>query len=217
MPKSFEAEIRARVPSEKRAQQIKQRLAQLGFQDIGEKRVRDAVYGLHGMYSVKWDGFCYRVREYGDKLVVDRKGTPSKNLEEGFWREEVIPAKSRPEAHRKLAEMGLHPYLVIDRARHEFRKGNIHIAVDNVANLGHFIEAEQRIAGRQQLANAKKQLAAFLEKLGVKRKHFEPRPYGWLFALKFRRDIKGRQALARELGVKPAQIFPKKKVPRKRR
>jgi len=197
----YEIEVRARLLSKEEYAELEEKLAALA-EDLGKRRLRDRVYGPKGLYSVKETGFCYRIREYDDELVVDRKGQiPS------AWKEEKLSFLDKETAHTYLTSRGLLPYLIIDRIRHEYKKGDVMIALDDVRHLGCFIEVEERVADPNLAESVKPRLIEFLTGLGVSEDKIELAPYGWLLTLELERNRPLAEQMAKELGISVDQLF----------
>lgn len=197
----YEVELRARL-SREYFETLGNQLRELGAEDLGKARLKDIVYGLRGLYSVQQTGFCYRIREHGDKLIFDRKGELP-----NAWVEETLSFSSREEAHNYFLGKGMLPYLIIDRVRHEYRKGDILLALDDVVHLGQFVEAEKSVNKESLIDGARRDLVAFIGQLGIKEDLFEPTPYGWLLTLQLERNEELAKQIAKELGVSVNQLF----------
>jgi predicted adenylyl cyclase CyaB len=198
----YEVEIRARLSSLEEYERLEVRFREMNIEDLGKRRLKDTVYGLRGLYSIKETGFCYRIREHGNKIIVDRKGRLLDS-----WNEETLPFDSKEEAHRHFLNKGLLPYLIIDRVRHEYKSNGIRIALDDVLHLGQFIEVEKSIDDADLAEDAKRDLIKFVSSLGISEDRVEPEPYGWLLTLKLEKDRQLAGRIAKELGITVSQMF----------
>lgn len=200
----YEVEVRARLSSRDMYETLEAKLNAMQCESLGKKRLKDTVYGLKGLYSIKKTGFCYRIREHGNKVIVDRKDQLPDS-----WKEEILPFYDKKDANKYFLNRGFFPYLIIDRIRHEYKKDNITIALDNVMHLGQFIEIEKSVETPDLVEAAKKDLINFLKLLGISEGSIEPAPYGWLLTLELEKNIKLAEKMADELGITISQLFGK--------
>lgn len=197
----IEIETRAKLKSKKQYSEIEHKLVEAGYSDLGKLRLKDVVYGTDGLYSVKKRGFCYRIRQHGDQLIVDRKG----KLPTG-WSEEILTFDDSDSANEYFINKGLLPYLIIDRFRHEFQKGRVKIALDDVSLLGQYIEIERVVENESEIEDAKKSLAETISDLAIDIQ-VDDTPYGWLLTLKLEKDSVLAETMAQDLGISVKQLF----------
>lgn len=108
------------------------------YQTKSEQNMMDLVMGYYGFESLSRLGYICRIRKKNSKTILECK----KLRADGSWLEEVINLESVGQGYAFLSNMGLKPYLLIERTREERETPNFKIAIDNVSLLGVFVEIE---------------------------------------------------------------------------
>lgn len=98
----------------------------------------DLVMGYYGFESLSKLGYICRIRNKNNKTVLECK----KRQENGSWLEAVVKLDTISQGFEFLSNMGLKPYLLIERTREERETQCFKIAIDNVSLLGQFVEVE---------------------------------------------------------------------------
>ena len=100
-------------------------------------------------------------------------------------RAEYETAVSDSDTAQKLLEaLGYRPLAVVDKVRRTYRLGEVTLCLDEVTDLGSFLELELLVPGEAQRAAAVARLLALLEALGVSRERLSRRSYLELLAEK---------------------------------
>jgi adenylate cyclase class 2 len=100
-------------------------------------------------------------------------------------RTEYETAVSDSDTAQKLLEaLGYRPLAVVDKVRRTYRLGEVTLCLDEVTDLGSFLELELLVSGEAQRAAAVARLLALLEALGVSRERLSRRSYLELLAEK---------------------------------
>ncbi len=102
------------------------------------QNMTDIVMGYYGFESLSKLGYICRIRQKKSKTIMECK----KLREDGAWLEKVINLESVGQGYAFLSNMGLKPYLLIERTREERETPYFKIAIDNVSLLGQFVEIE---------------------------------------------------------------------------
>lgn len=98
----------------------------------------DLCMGKYGFDSLDKLGYIIRLRKKASKCIMEAK----KRLEDNSWQETALPLNTMKEGYDFLKNIGLEPYLYINRTR-ETRKIEVaKIFIDEVDLLGTFVEFE---------------------------------------------------------------------------
>ena len=100
----------------------------------------DLCMGKYGFDSLDKLGYIIRLREKNGKVVMESK----KRLEDNTWSEAKISLESMKQGYDFLLNIGLKPYLYINRTR-EVREIDIaKVFIDDLELLGSFVEFEMK-------------------------------------------------------------------------
>lgn len=100
----------------------------------------DLCMGKYGFDSLDKLGYIIRLRNKSGKCVMESK----KRLEDNSWQEASVTLSAMKEGYDFLKNIGLEPYLYINRTR-EVRKIDIaKVYIDELDLLGTFVEFELR-------------------------------------------------------------------------
>ncbi len=100
----------------------------------------DLCMGKYGFDSLDKLGYIIRLREKNKKVVMESK----KRLEGNTWSEAKISLESMKQGYDFLLNVGLKPYLYINRTR-EVREIDIaKVFIDDLELLGSFVEFEMK-------------------------------------------------------------------------
>ena len=174
-----EVELKVRI-SPSRAKIIRKRLAFMGAKGKGGVAESDTYFTAPHRDFIK-SRECLRIREKNNFLELTYKGRTTGTMarKKQFWKKEInIPIRCR----RKLAEdflLNLNFRKVADviKKREIFLLGNTVIALDNIRNLGWFIEIESSASGREDRKKALRGNLDILKKLGLEDKDIINEPY----------------------------------------
>ncbi len=110
-----------------------------------------------------------RIRTNPDKSIFEYDLSVNKNTDgEQECAEEYETEISNPEELRKILNfLDFKKIITVEKQREYWVCGNIEVALDNVKNLGYFVEAEAR-GDFKSNAEAKTACIKFLEGLGIK-------------------------------------------------
>ena len=135
----MEIEIRAKVDDLKK---IEQRVIELGAEFVKQKKQVDVYYGEIDLIKKLGYSFLIRVRSEGDKKYLTYKGAETKI--DGVWEEYEFNIENDVTAKAMLSAMGLDKVIEVNKSRKEYKLENLTICLDDIADLGLFIEIESQ-------------------------------------------------------------------------
>lgn len=185
----LEAELKAFL-GDLTAEELAERAMALGF--LPEEQVRETdVYfnGTERDFRRTDEALRLRsVRRLPDgprESLITYKGPKLDRVSNA--RTEYETAVSDGETAQKLLEaLGYRPLAVVDKVRRTCRREDVTLCLDEVAELGSFLELEILVPGEEQREAAVSRLLALLEELGVPRDRLSRRSYLELLAEKLR-------------------------------
>ncbi len=155
----LEIELKVRVDA---LEPVRERLRQFNAESFGRVHEHDIYYNAPHRNFARTDE-ALRVRYTGGKAVVTYKGAKIQNL--GLKaREEFNTAVESGEVFDKiLARLGFMKTAEVNKWRENYRYGNASIALDEVENLGTFVEIEviadtETQAAAERIEKIKKEL-----------------------------------------------------------
>lgn len=142
----------------------------------------DITFGLKGFESLSEYGYICRVRQKGEKILLENK----KMVKEiNGWLEQEIEIKSIREGAEFYTIMGLKPYLYLKRDREVRKYKNLEIYIDEFEVLGNYMEIEYQNSDVNELEE-------FKRILGIE--GFTPQPlYGDIVKTKLISDFEFKQ------------------------
>lgn len=154
----LEIEVKVRADH----QQVKKLLADMGADPIGVQHHRDTYFNAPHRDFANTDE-ALRIRWVNGRSVMTYKGkkldTVSKTREE--FETEVAGGNARS----ILLALGFYESGFVKKTREVFKYENMTICLDNVGDLGEFIEVE--IIAESDIETHKKQIFSFLKKFGI--------------------------------------------------
>lgn len=190
----LEVELKASL-GDLTAEELEKRALALGF--LPEERVREEDVYFNGAErdfrrtdeALRLRG-VWRLPDGGRESLVTYKGPKLDRV--SSTRTEYEMAVSDGEAARKILEaLGYRVFAVVDKVRRTFRLGGAALCLDEVTDLGGFLELELLVPGEEQREEAVKRLMALLEALGVSRERLTRRSYLELLASNGRAQEQG--------------------------
>jgi len=155
----LEVELKARADTEK----IKETLLLKGAQFIASESEED-LYFHHPARDFRITDEALRIRSQGNKFFFTYKGPkqpgPAKTREE---LELEIPSVER--GRQFLEKLGFRPVAMVRKKRDVYRLGEITVCLDQVENLGQFVELELVCQKREE---AEKKLLELAAAIGLK-------------------------------------------------
>jgi adenylate cyclase class 2 len=144
---------------------IEERVKELIGEYKGEKTEID-IYFDHPDMQILSGGRALRVREADGKYRLTYKG-PKKD-DETTSREEIeIGIESAMEMIKILDELGFYEICEVKKLRKTYLLKDLIITLDNVADLGEFIEVEGKASNDREFEEKKDEIFKFLKELGL--------------------------------------------------
>ena len=142
---------------------VEERLIEEGADFVNEERQIDTYYNALDRDFAETDE-ALRLRSVGRKNMLTYKGprfiTASKS------RKEVTLSVSRKPIEDLLSSLGFSRFGQVIKLRRNYRLGDLSVSLDEVENLGTFMEIEA-LAEEKDLEFHEKRVIELLEKLGV--------------------------------------------------
>lgn len=139
----IEVEIRAKVDS---FEKIKEKLSQLGASFIKSEAQVDKIFGadrfLDSEHKIIEGGLCSRIREVNGKAKLEIKEI----LRNKGGIELSCEVASMELAEKMLAKLDFKEAFAIKKFRESYSYNGLEVDLDNVEQLGNFIEIEKMIA-----------------------------------------------------------------------
>jgi predicted adenylyl cyclase CyaB len=148
------------------------------------RRVLDITFGPSGAESMQIDGWVLRLRQEDDAVRLEFKSPL--NSDWTLWNEISVKVDSLLDTARILGLIGLQPGLLLDRTRRTAVYGGVQLSLDQVADLGTFVELEALDAVSEE--DARQRIRAACGELGLGADHEPAPPYGELLLRAFAED-----------------------------
>jgi len=154
----IEVEVKAKIQDR---ETIKQALIKRNARHLGTEVQRDHVYGFEGDFPPRDGGVIARIREKNGTCVLEFKEINRKigGVELAF----AIPEVAGYDAF--LAKLRFKQFFTMDKTRESYTLDGFTICLDQVKELGEFIEVEKMIESRSLKEKTRKECEAFLEEL----------------------------------------------------
>ena len=154
---------------------IEERVKELSGEYKGEKTEIDLYFDHPGMQILS-GGCALRVRDSGGKYMLTYKG-PKKDDETTSRDEIEIGIESASEMVKILGELGFYEICVIKKLRKTYHLEDLIITLDNVTDLGEFIEVEGKANNDEEFEEKKGEIFKLLKKLGLSTEAISQRSY----------------------------------------
>lgn len=129
----LEKEVRYKINNE-----IKEKIINTSTKLEEATQCIDLCMGLYGFDSLDKLGYIIRIRNKNGKIYVESK----KRLENNIWNEEIINLNNIKQGYDFFSNIGLEPYLYINRIREEREIPSAKICIDEIDLLGTYVEFE---------------------------------------------------------------------------
>ena len=154
---------------------IEERIKGLIGEYKGEKTEID-LYFDHPNMQILSGGRALRVRDSGGKYRLTYKG-PKKDDETTSRAEIEIGIESAREMIGILDELGFYEICEVKKLRKTYLLEDLVITLDNVADLGEFIEVEGKASNDREFEEKKGEIFKLLKKLGLSTEAISQRSY----------------------------------------
>lgn len=174
MCKSMEIELRARVKNQEELEKKLSALAGIKEKDGGGRQVD--VYLKHEKDAERKLVVRIRKNYQEDKAILTFKGSPPKDKDDTAWHDFDVEINNPDDLERLLTNNGFVYVCIIDKVRQSFAFKDFEINIDNIRDLGLFIEVEKK-AGEEEIENVKNEISALLEQVGIGEKDLVKKGY----------------------------------------
>ena len=168
----IEVETKLKIDS---TSQIEERIKELVGDYKGEKTEID-LYFDHPDTHIFDGGRALRVRDSGGKYRLTYKG-PKKDDETTSRAEIEIGIESAREMIGILDELGFYEICEVKKLRKTYLLEDLVITLDNVADLGEFIEVEGKASNDREFEEKKGEIFKLLKKLGLSTEAISQKSY----------------------------------------
>ena len=160
----IEIEVKARVDDTRR---MERKIIALGATPVGIEDQADTYYNSkYNDFEKTDEALRIRVRDGGCFLTY--KG-PKMDKVSKTRKEYQVEANDANNMGSILSSLGFSPVATVTKRRKNFRLGNFFIALDEVRNLGYFIEIEISVKDSRNYEEKVESIFKFIEKLGISR------------------------------------------------
>lgn len=168
----IEIEVKARVDDPKRFERA---IIALGATPIGIENQTDTYYNSqHGDFG-KTDE-ALRIRVQDGRYFLTYKG-PKMDSVSKTRKEFQVDISDADGMGKILTSLGFFPVATVTKKRKNFRLGDFIIALDDVRNLGNFMEIEISVNDSGKYEEKVESIFKFFERLGIGRKSTIRRSY----------------------------------------
>ncbi len=161
----IEIEVKACVEEPKH---LERAIIALGATPIGIENQADTYYNSKYSDFEKTDE-ALRIRAQDGKYFLTYKGPKLDNVSK-TRKEFQIEINDADNMGSILSSLGFFPVATITKKRKNYRLGDFNIALDEVRNLGNFIEIELPAKDSKYYEEKVESIFKFIEKLGINRK-----------------------------------------------
>ena len=160
----IEVEVKARVDDQKHAERL---IIALGASPIGIETQADTYYSMPYRDFAKTDE-ALRIRVQNNKYFFTYKG-PKMDSVSKTRKEYEVEVNDADELGNILSSMNFVPVATIVKKRKKYRLGDFIISLDEVRNLGDFMEVEVSIRDSKSHEEKLECIFRLFEKLGIGR------------------------------------------------
>jgi adenylate cyclase class 2 len=161
----LEIELKVRVPD---LVPIRERLGDLHAELTGKTFEHDIYFNAPHRDFASTDE-ALRVRYSDKQAIVTYKGSKIPGFEFKAREEINVNIDNGPLFEILLERLGFRKRAVVDKTREYYRYGETSIALDDVKELGFFVEIE--LTGNETSSSAREKITAVAEKIGVRGEH----------------------------------------------
>lgn len=158
----IEIEVKASVEDPK---QIERSLIELGATPIGIESQADTYYNAPYRDFGKTDE-ALRIRVHEGKSILTYKG-PKIDMVSKTRQELQTDIGDADNMGNILSSLGFFPVATVSKKRKNFRIGDFYISLDEVRNLGSFVEVEVSLKDTRNYQEKVESIFKFIAKLGI--------------------------------------------------
>jgi adenylate cyclase class 2 len=160
----IEIEVKARVEDPKR---LERSIVEIGATPIGIENQADTYYNTSYRDFEKTDE-ALRIRVQDGRYFLTYKG-PKMDRVSKTRKEFQVEINNADNMGNILGSLGFSPVATVIKRRKNYRLGDFFIALDEVRNLGNFIEIEMSAKDSKNYEEKVETIFKFIEKLGISR------------------------------------------------
>lgn len=160
----IEIEVKARVDD---ARKLERAIIAMGATPIGIENQADTYYNSQYNDFGKTDE-ALRIRAQNGKYFLTYKG-PKMDSVSKTRKEFQVGINDADIMGKILTSLGFFPVATVTKKRKSFRLGDFIIALDDVRNLGNFMEIEIAVNDSKKYEEKVELIFRFIEKLGISR------------------------------------------------
>jgi len=178
---NLEVEVKAKLAGTAGLNAIKQKLGGLKARLVEELVQHDEYYYREPDRKTRGPGdFIVRIRKQGNENYLGYKELTETT---GAWKEYESRVEDAEAVKKILKGIGLVKAFDVIKKRSEYRAGEFEVCLDDVKDLGCFIEVAlefQKEIDGESSKNAREKIYGFMKTLGISEKDLEPKGYGEL-------------------------------------
>ena len=180
----MEIEVKAKVED---LEETKKKLLELGAEFTGSEQQDDSYFKPKGkeMEEQGPGSFIVRIRKEKEGSFLTIKEMTDRS---GVWKEYETTVGNAEETRKMVEVMGYSHIFDINKAREFGQLNGINLCIDDVKQLGKYLELE--IHG-EDADDAKKKMLELFSKLGIKEEQIEHRGYARIISEKMGIKFKG--------------------------
>ncbi len=144
-----------------------ERLRHLDLSRI-DRQIQVDTYYRHPSIDFVANDEALRIRRSDDKTIVTYKG-PRLSRDTKMREEHELVVNDANEARAIFQRLGFIEVATVEKTRQRFEQKGLCVMIDDVRDLGRFIEVEVLV--EDQIAQAEARVFAFLEGIGISRKN----------------------------------------------
>ena len=179
----IEVELKAWLENERK---LEQQLDQIGAKYLKTVNQSD-IYFNHPKKDFKKTDEALRIRQEENKYILTYKG-PKLDKKSKTREELEVRFEEQIKLQEILEKLGFKEVYEVKKSRKLFDLDGIKISIDNIEDLGTFIELETEIDSKEDVLNAVNLLLAKLKLLGISETKTERRSYLELLLEKFQNE-----------------------------
>lgn len=171
----FEVEFKAKIENYEKFIEIKNKILSLGSKLIS-KILEEDIYFQHPLRDFSKTDEALRLRKSNKKYFLTYKGAKISNISK--TRLEIQTEIENFENTKEIFfKLGFKPVAIISKKREVYILGSTSIYMDEVKDLGYFIEVEEKIENELSIKAIEEKLIKILEKINIPKNSITTKSY----------------------------------------
>lgn len=171
----IEVEFKAKIENYEKFIEVKNKILSLGSK-LTSKTLEEDIYFQHPSKDFSKTDEALRLRKTNGKNYLTYKGAKISKISK--TRLEIQTEIENFENMKEiLIKLGFKPIAIISKKREKYALENTFIFIDDVKDLGYFIEIEERIENESSIKEIEEKLIKILEKINISRKFITIKSY----------------------------------------